>query len=142
MMLHYFLLQANFWWVFHMIALYWKVAFPSHAKYLRSTKRLRLVHGICVLIAVLVPLIPVIAIITNDLVNGSDTTPGTLGFGFGTSPPILCAGLNMDITFYTVILPNFILITIGTITLVLVIWKIHKVCEHTRSLLVLSLGLG
>lgn len=80
----------------------------------------------------LLPLISAFAPIIGYTVAKSqvDQQPesGTLGFGFALFPPILCSGVDENITFYTVILPNVLLILVGTATLVLAIWKIHKVC--------------
>ena len=129
-MLHYMLLQINLWWVLHTAALFWKVHFPAQAKALQSTIRLKLVHTLCIAVALLLPLPAVVApIIDNSLAERrtEGPVPGTLGYGFALFPPILCSGLNSNITFYTVILPNVFLVLFGTVTLVLTIWKIHKV---------------
>ena len=131
-MLHYTLLQINLWWVLHTAALFWKVHFPAQAKALQSTVRLKLVHALCIAVALLLPLPAVVApIIDNSLAERrtEGPVPGTLGYGFALFPPILCSGLNSNITFYTVILPNVFLVLFGTVTLVLTIWKIHKVSD-------------
>ena len=110
-----------------MAALFWKVQFPLHA---RSVKYQRMVHALCIVIGVVMPLVPVIVTILDDVIrqNNSDMPiPGTLGFGFGILPPLLCSGLNSTVTFYAVILPNVILIFFGTSILVLTIRSIHKV---------------
>lgn len=130
MFLHYLLLQINLWWVLHMITLFWKVYFPIHARVLKSTRRLKIVHAVCVITALLVPLIPVAApFISNTLTEARAQQPvtGTHGFGFTLFPPILCSGINENVTFYTLILPNVLLLLVGTVTLILAIWKIHKV---------------
>ena len=129
-MLHYILLQINLWWVMHMAALFWKVHFPVHAKSLQSSKRLRVVHLVCVLIAVFLPVVPIIATIADNAVQEGDSeqpVPGTLGFGLALFPPLLCSGLNSDVTFYTVIFPNVLLIIAGIVAMIFTIRKIHKV---------------
>lgn len=122
------ILQINLWWVIHMAALFWKVQFPVQAKVLQPSKRLKLIHALCVAVGLLVPLIPAVVPIIDDILQKSNQpVPGTLGFGVALFPPILCSGLNENITFYTLILPNVCLVLFGTVTLVLAIWKIHKV---------------
>ena len=128
--LHYFILQINLWWVFHMATLFWKVHFPLQAKSFRSTKRLRVLHAICVVIGLFLPTLPVIATIAEDAVaaRGSDQPrAGTIGFGFGIFPPILCSGMNVKVTFYSVIFPNVLLVYVGTTALILTVWRIHLV---------------
>ncbi len=122
-------------WVIHMVALFWKVFFPYQAKSLQSSKRLKAVYALCVIVALVSPLIPVIATfahfgITRDV--STEGTPGRLGFGLVRFPPLLCSGLNSEITFYTVILPTILLIMVGITTLILVIWRIHKVVIIAR----------
>lgn len=134
--LHYLLLQINLWWVLHMATLFWKVYFPVHARSLQSTRHLKVVHALCIIAALFLPLISVAAPIIGNAVTEAQTdqpVPGTHGFGFALFPPILCSGTNENVTFYTVILPNVLLILVGTITLVLAIWKIHKVLLYMQS---------
>ncbi len=113
-----------------MATLLWKVSYPTKAKQFHSRNHHRILHLLIVLVAVLVPVIPVVAIIADDLHKGrtsSENRPGTLGFGFGVFPPILCAGLNGKVTFYSLILPCVLLVMAGTSMLAMTIWIIHKV---------------
>ena len=123
-------MQINLWWLMHMTALCWKVFLPVQARSLQSSRRLKLVHILCVLVGLLVPLIPVLApIISNAVMEArlDQPIPGSHGFGFALFPPILCSGIHEDVTFYTLILPNVLIILVGTVTMVLTIRKIHKV---------------
>ena len=132
MIFQYIILQINLWWVMHVLALFWRVHFPVYARSLQSSLRLSVVHVVCILIGVLVPVIPVVAIIADNAVQekrSEQPIPGTLGFGLAIFPPILCTGLDEKVTFYTLILPNVLLIICGTVAMVLTIWRIHRVRE-------------
>ena len=144
MLIHYIILQVNIWWVVHTVTILWKIYFPIQARALyseSSTRRLRVLHITCVLVALLLPLVPVVIPIIGNAITESQSdgpVPGTLGFGSNINPPILCSGVDADITFYTLILPNVLLIMLGTISLVLAIWKIHKVLYDVYGVLLCS----
>ena len=55
------------------------------------------------------------------------TTGDPSGFGLIRFPPILCAGLQRDSTFYSLVLPIDILSAIGIPLLIILFWTIHKV---------------
>jgi hypothetical protein len=71
--------------------------------------------------------------VTEARADLAASVPGTHGYGLALFPPIICSGVDNKVTFYTVILPNVLLILVGIITVVLVIWKIHKVCTVIAS---------
>ena len=50
-----------------------------------------------------------------------------LGFGITNFPPVLCAGVDRDATFYALILPVIILTEIGMTMLVFTFWDVRKV---------------
>lgn len=50
-----------------------------------------------------------------------------LGFGLTNFPPILCAGLDANATFYSLIMPITVLAEIGMTLLILTFWDIRKV---------------
>lgn len=130
-LVHYIFTQLNIWWVTHTATLLWKVSYPLKVKTFHARNRHKIIHLACVLIGFSAPMISVIAIIADDHVQGRNSPenrPGNLGFGFGIFPPVLCAGLNGNVTFYTLILPNILLVMVGTSMLALTIWVIHKVC--------------
>lgn len=111
-----------------MALLYWLILFPFKANTMETKRWFRIVHVILVVVGIIGPSAPVIAIIVDDVMHSKTaTTPGRLGFGLGYFPPILCVGLNPKIVFHFVILPSVFLMVIGTSCLVLMIWTLHKV---------------
>ena len=133
MVIHYSTLQISIWWIMNVLILLWRVYFPIKARALNSTKYQRVPHVICVLVALLLPLIPAVTPIIGNAITerqSNQSVPGTLGYGFILIPPVACIGLDANIVFYTLILPVLLFLMVGTISLVLVIWKIHKVCIH------------
>ena len=118
-----------------------RVYFPIKARSLNSTKRLRVLHVTCVLVALLLPLIPAVTLIIGNAIteNQSDQpVPGTLGYGTVVFPPVICSGLDANIAFYTLILPSLFFLLVGTICLVLVIWKINKVSNSPYVIIMLK----
>ena len=130
MVVHYTVLQVSIWWIINVLILLWRVFFPIRARALNSTKRLGVLHVTCVLVVLLLPLIPTVTPIIGNAITESQSdqpVPGTLGYGFTMFPPVICSGLDANIAFYTLILPTLLFILVGTISLILVIWKINKV---------------
>ena len=121
----YIPLQVNFFWVSHMIVLFWTVLFPLKANTTETKKRFRIVHAFIIIVGLVAPSAPVIGIIVDDVIANRQL--GKLGFGIASFPPILCVGLNTFIVFHLVILPSIILMMIGTSCLVLMIFTIHRV---------------
>ena len=112
---YYTLLQLALWWFFHVAAIFWKIRFPFSARAAESTLYIKLVHVTVVVLAVVVPIVPVV------------TTLKTSGFGLTRFPPILCTGTNADATFYSLVLPIVVLLQVGISLLIVIFWKIHKV---------------
>ena len=135
MVVYYFALQVSIWWIMNILILLWRVYFPIEARALNSTKSQIVLHVTCVLVALLLPLIPAITPIIENAITekkSNQSVPGTLGYGLILFPPVICSVLDANMTFYTLILPTLLFLLVGTISLVLVIWKIHKVCIHYR----------
>ena len=128
---YYTAFQINIWWVLHAIALFSSIVFPFHFRALKkSTIRLHTVHAGCVLGGLLIPLIPVITALADSAVdrnNANNTVTGTLGFGMVSFPPVLCSGVDENVTFYSLILPNILLVQVGVSILVLSVFFIYKV---------------
>lgn len=59
--------------------------------------------------------------------NDTLTIPGGYGFGMTNFPPILCAGLDSDASFYSLILPILVMTEIGMTLLVFAFWDVRKV---------------
>ena len=135
MVVYYSSLQISLWWIMNVLILLWRVYFPIEARAFNSTKYQRVPHVTCVLVALLLPLIPAVTPIIGNAITerqSNQSVPGTLGYGFILIPPVICSVLDANMTFYTLILPTLLFLLVGTISLVLVIWKIHKVCIHYR----------
>ena len=128
MITSYIPLQVNFFWVSHMAILYWTILFPLKANTKETKRRFKIIHIVLVVVGIIGPSIPVIAIIVDDAIRSKTVaTLGRLGFGLATFPPILCVGLNPEIVFHFAILPSVVLMAVGTSCLVLMIWTIHRV---------------
>ena len=104
------------WWLFNICAIYWKVQFPFHARYYDKTNQTRYIHIFCVVIALILPI----------------TAPVTLaikgGYTFSRFPPVICVGRDIDANFYVVVLPSTLICAVGTTLLLVIFWKIRRVC--------------
>ena len=120
-MFYYTLFQITLWWFFHISALFWSVRFPFNYRYFKQLKRLRYAHIAGVVLALIIPLTPVVA----TMVQGRNN-PG-LGFGLTNFPPVLCGGLDADTVFYSLILPVVVLTEVGMTLLVFTFWDVRKV---------------
>ena len=115
---YYVSLQLALWWFFHVSALFWKIRFPFHAKATESAHRTKYIHITMVLLALVLPLVPVIAAFA------------TTGFVLSRFPAILCLGSNANAAFYSLVLPLILLLKFGITLLIVVFWTIHKVCKY------------
>ncbi len=126
---YYSSLQLNIWWVLHVSSMFLTIVFPYRTRALRISKKLTYIHVACILVGLILPVVPVIAVMSHNAVEAKSGAmlQGRLGFGFAYFPPYLCLGIDGDVTFYSLILPNIILIQIGVTMLILTIWYVHKV---------------
>ncbi len=126
---YYTSVQFNIWWVLHVSFIFLSIAFPYRTRALRISKKLTYIHVACILVGLFLPVIPVIAVMSHNAVEvkSGAMLQGRLGFGLIAFPPYLCLGIDADVTFYSIILPNIILIQIGVTMLILTIWYVHKV---------------
>ena len=95
-----------------MSLIFWGVQFPIHSKSFRMAHGTKYIHLTCVVLALVLPLVPVLA---NKFKGG---------YTMGQFPPILCGGTDADATFYSLVLPIDIILGVG---LIIIFWKIHKV---------------
>ena len=109
---YYALLQLAIWWICHVAALFWKVNFPFHAKAFNNVK---FVHIMVVVVALLIPVAPVI----SAFVTG--------GFTMSSFPPVFCVTKNSNAVYFTLILPISLIVAIGTTLLILILATILKV---------------
>ncbi len=129
---YYTSLQFNIWWVLHVSSMFLSIAFPYRTRALRISKKLTYIHVACVLVGLFLPVVPIIAAMSHHAVEAKSGAilQGRLGFGVVHYPPYLCSSIDEDVTFYSLILPNIILVQIGTTMLILTIWYVHKVRRH------------
>ena len=114
----YALLQQAIWWICHVAALFWKVKFPFHAKAFNSVK---FVHIMVVVVALLLPVTPVI----SAFVTG--------GFTMSSFPPLLCVTKNSNAVYFTLILPISLIAAIGTTLLILILATILKKVQYREA---------
>ena len=124
----YIPLQFNIWWVTHTLVLYWALGHPFEAKQFDTEKCFRRAHIIITFTGILVPIIPIVAVVVHDAVTSQEY--GTLGFGLIMSPPHFCTTPSSDSFFYFIMLPNAFLTLIGVTGLALTIWTIHRVSSN------------
>ena len=110
----YSMMQFILLWIMHISFIFWKIYFPM-STILKNIRRTKYIHGICLIAAVLLPLISPMASHLKD------------GFVIGSFPPFFCVGNNNAVSFYTLLLPLNILLGVGTSLLVLMFWRLHMV---------------
>ncbi len=99
----------------HTIFLYWAVGFPFSYRQFKLQKRVRYVHIISVVLALVIPL-------PGALIHLGD------GYRFLTTPVYACSVRNFDFAFYTLVLPISIMMCITSCLMMLIFWTIFKVC--------------
>ena len=109
---YYTLLQTSIWWLCHMIIIFWNIRFPFHAN---KNLRTKPIHVAMVLLALLLPTIPVIASFSTG------------GFVINGNPPTLCVSRSSDAAYYSLVLPISIIMATGVSLLVMVIIIVIKV---------------
>ena len=119
-----------------MLALFWGLAFPFHARRYKLANKVKYVHLTCVVMGIFVPFVPVIAAMSQYAHGKSpaEAAKGGLGFGVTRLPSLLCNGIDRNTTFYSLILLIIIIIMVGMTILVLVFWIIHKVSYRSYNL--------
>ena len=78
-------------------------------------------HIATVLIALLYPMLPALVYIDE-------------GYIMANSPTTMCTGWNVDVTFFTIVLPTSILMAVAISALIIMFWKILKVYIHEHDL--------
>ena len=121
---NYIALQAIFLWLFHILAIFCGVKFPMRAKAFEKNGYFRHCHFIMLAIAVVVPFIPVAAVL------------GTGGSAVTNFPPFQCYARSSDVFYYTYILPGCILMGTGITLLILML---HVIIHHVSVLQIHSL---
>ena len=120
-----------------MAMLFWKLRFPFHSRRLEYTGRMKYLHLTAVIIGLFVPVIPIVIVMVNHVMEDSKSNnsspPGKLGFGLVNFPPILCFGTDSKVIYYSYILPINVILIGGIALLVVAFWIIHKVITDTHS---------
>lgn len=111
---NYCLVQISIWAALHATFLLWAVKYPYSYRQLRVSGRIRYAHVISVILAVVFPLLGP-CILLRD------------GYSSIASPPLACTGRNLDVTYYTIILPVSFLVGMTSCLLVLLLWALFKV---------------
>lgn len=130
----YSTLSVALWWFMLVAALFWKIWFPFNAKIHEVKLHVKYIHIGCVIIGVMIPFIPIIALMSGFAESLKSDNPlnrtfisGGLGFVGVRFPPISCNGYDKVIIFYAIILPTNIILTSGITLTILIFWLVHKV---------------
>ena len=111
---NYCVVQFTVWTVLHAVFLLWGVRRPFSYQRFKNSGRIVYAHIVSVILGVIVP-IP------------SALLPLIDGYVVTATPTIACAGRNLDITYYTFILPMSVTLGTTSCLLVLIVWTIFKV---------------
>ena len=111
----YFALQVTMWWILNILALFWKIQFPFHARYYDNTKRTKYIHIASIVISFVFPIIAPMTISARG------------GFTITRFPPIVCIGRDADASFYTIVFPTTIIYAVGITLMLLILWRIRRV---------------
>ena len=106
--LHYVLLQISIWVLFQVVAIFWGLQFPFHARTFQKMNRFRYIHIGMVTAGVSLPCVSVVAGLATGWFE-------LIGF-----PTILCVSKSKGALFYSLILPiNIVSVVIIVLTLLL-----------------------
>ena len=112
---NYSLEQIPLWGTIHAIFLLWAVMDPLGFRQFKKLGKLRYAHIISVILAVVVPLIGPCVLLRD-------------GYVVTSFPSLACVGRNLDVTYYTIILPASLIVATTSCLLLLFFWTIFKVC--------------
>ena len=116
---HFVFLQQILMWFFHIIAVFWTIKFPFHAKSFETKGYTRYVHYGMLALTFILPFITIIVI------------AGTGGCRASRIPAIICLARKPDVTFYAFVLPLSILTAAGMSLIVVMFWILYHI---TRDL--------
>ena len=140
MMFTYVISQLPLWWLFHTTTIFWKIVFPLHARSFFISGKIKVVHILCVTIGILLPIFSIIISITkfgvdlqDEYENSTASFRNNLFLSRGTGyilsrfPPLLCYGSDLDVNFYTIVLPIEVILAVGCTMMIIVLWTVHRV---------------
>ena len=113
--LHYVALQQVLMWFLHILAVYWKIRFPLHAKSFEVKGYATYVHVAMLALIILLPFISIAVVF------------GTGGCRLSRFPNIICQAKDPDATFYALVLPMSILTAAGISVIILIFWVLYYV---------------
>ena len=99
--------------MYHALGVCWIIFLPLH--YRSNIKTIKLIHVASIMLALVVPAIPVVA----QLAAG--------GYRPYASPPRFCTGRNVRLTYYTFLLPAAVIFAVIMYAMILVFGVILKV---------------
>ena len=114
-------IAITLFWLFQSVGYFWMVNYPIHYKSFKTSKKLRTIHLISVVISFSLPTIP-LAIIS---LNG-----GFVKFPFLVSR---CSSSNLDAFFYGVSVPVIIMTNLGLSLLIISFWQISNMVSNLES---------
>ena len=118
---HYIALQQTLLWLFHILVVFWTVKFPIRAKIFSNKNYFRYVHFIMLVLAIVLPCIPLAAVL------------GTGGSTLASFPPFQCFARNSNVTYYTFILPASIMMGVGITLIILILHTLIHVIALRRN---------
>ena len=102
----YSTLSAALWWFMLTAALFWKIWFLINALLREKKGQVKYIHITCIAIGVLVPFIPLIALMSgfaervkSDTTSNTTFLEGGLGFSTVRFPPLPCNGNDKQTIF-------------------------------------------
>lgn len=113
--LHYIALQQALMWFLHIVAVYWTVKFPLHAKSFEAKGYTTYVHIAMLALIIILPFISIAVLF------------GTGGCRVSRFPNIICQARHPDVTFYALVLPVSILTAAGISMIILLFWVLYDV---------------
>ena len=114
--LYYIVLQLLLWWLWHTIAVLWGAVWPFHARKFNRSRNAKYLHIIFILVSLILPVIPVVIVIS---MRG--------GFTITRAPPILCAGYDLHTNFWGFLFPLNLLLAVGVTLMVFILRIVIKV---------------
>ena len=114
--------QVSWFWLIHISVMFWGIRYPFHAHKFESTSKMKYLHITTVLLAFIVPWIPVGTIFITG------------GYTFVRYPPLFCSSRSEG-AFFFLHLPLGLLVPIGSTLLTNVLWTICKVAILSLSLI-------
>ena len=112
-------MQQLLLWFFHIIAVFWTIRFPFHAKSFENKGYTRFVHFGMIALTFIVPSISVAVVF------------GTGGCRTARIPAIICLARETNATFYAFVLPLSIVTAAGISLIVYMFWILYHI---TRDL--------